>query len=239
MGRDAILAGVAILAALVFSRKAHAAVPAPPPASVDPDPYMPPAADPEPSGVDWWPWLPALDPPPLIPIPEVMTEFDRSLSAFIGMIHRAEHDADRVASGMHYHTTFGNGYFWDMSDHPGNTGEFQGVTLPDEWCRRAGFPPGCKSYAAGAPQITRDTWRRLVRRYGRADLPDFSRASQDRATVLLLHESGAYAALEAGDWQRAVELASPIWASLAFSRSGQPQRTLAQLREYYERELNA
>ena len=125
-----------------------------------------------------------------------------------------------------YRTTYGYGHkIKSFSNHPALTGEWQGVRLKGEFCRKAGFKPGCRSTAAGAFQITKSTWQRLQKKFSHL-LPDFSPPSQDRAACILLLECGALALLEKGEILPAIEKASRLWASLPGSSSGQPQRKM-------------
>ena len=147
------------------------------------------------------------------------------VSAFLYMLRCCEHNALDVASGRCYNVVFGGGTFSDMSDHPYETGEWKGKTLPPATCVAAGIPSGiCKSTAAGAYQITYPTWRDLKARLG---LTDFSQASQDAAAAELLRQTGAIDALSSGDVAGAIADAGKKWASLPGAIGGQGQRTLA------------
>lgn len=165
---------------------------------------------------------PAPPPPPLPPPVETM---DQRLSAFLYAIRMSEHLPVNVVSGRDYTTFYGGRQFTNLSDHPVATGELQGVPLPAEWCRRAGFPGGvCVSTAAGAYQITLPTWREF--RSKGEFLPDFSPRSQDAAAARILASLGALPLIERGDIPGAVQLAGRRWASLPGSTSGQPQKSM-------------
>ena len=164
-----------------------------------------------------------LQPPPMPPAePVLQSPFD-SLGAFLYMIRHTEHTRAKADSGAAYQTYFGNTQFYDLSDHPVNTGEKKPVRLSDAMCRAAGFSPGCVSTAAGAYQFIKPTWNHV--RAGGAwgsRLPDFSPASQDEAARRALLESGALTLIEAGDIRGAIAKASKLWASLPGSIAGQP-----------------
>lgn len=160
------------------------------------------------------------------------SDLDTKTASFLHMIRRAEHSANDVATSRDYTTLYKGGQFSDMSDHPGITGEFEGFLLPDEWCIKAGLNPPCRSFAAGAYQFNKQTWRDVRDQNPR--LPDFSPASQDEGARRLLVSLGVVAALDRGDFQDALRRASARWASLPGSRSGQGQRTLAQVASWYQ-----
>ncbi len=151
---------------------------------------------------------------------------DPQVRAFLFAIRSSEHYPYRVATGEDYRTFYGNTLFADLSDHPVITGEKQGVRLPEAMCRAAGIASGrCVSTAAGAYQFTRPTWNRLRAKSPR--LVDFSPRAQDIAAARLLEEIGAVRALRAGDVHGAVALASRQWASLPGSTAEQGGKSLA------------
>lgn len=172
----------------------------------------------------------------------IETPADR-LGAFLYMIGSAEVSPSAMQSGLAYQTFYGGSRFYDLSDHPVLTGEKQGIRLPDEWCRRAGFGPGCVSTAAGAYQITLSTWgtatRPGVRDAGAwgPRLPDFSPASQDEAARRILILCGALPLIEDGDFQGALSRASVRWASLPGSTAGQGGKSFADVFAYYSAAL--
>lgn len=225
-----ILAGAGVLALLFFGRRANAAEPF----ELSPvvDVYIPGEVPSwfQPGWDDWAPEYPPtgvdLDTP------------ENRLRAFLYMIRGAEHTRDDALSNRAYQTFYGGARFANMSDHPVITGERRGVRLPDNFCRAAGFNPGCVSTAAGAYQIIRPTWER-VRRAGSwgPRLPDFTAASQDEAARRLLLECGALKNVYAGDFAPAVAKASRVWASLPGSTAGQGGRSFAQVQSYYDEGL--
>lgn len=163
----------------------------------------------------------------------IETSADR-LGAFLYMIGAAEVSPSAMQSGLAYQTFYGGSRFYDLRDHPAATGEKKGVRLPDEWCRRAGFGPGCVSTAAGAYQITLTTWRdvRKAGSWGPA-LPDFSPASQDEAARRILILCGAWPLIETGDFEGALARAATRWASLPGSTAGQGGKTFADVYAFY------
>jgi len=166
-----------------------------------------------------------------------VNEFQVSAGAVGAMLHlikTAEHSA-ATSDADKYQTFFGGARFFDMRDHPVETGEMAGVRLSDAMCRDAGFSPGCVSTAAGAYQIIRPTWNRIraAGRYG-PRLQDFSPASQDEAAIRLLKESGAYDLLLIGDIDSAILRAGRLWASLPGSTANQNPRSLAVARSIFQ-----
>lgn len=149
----------------------------------------------------------------------------KRLRAFLYAIRSAEHDERDVQNEIDYFTFYGRSRFSGTADHPVLTGEMKGVKLPDRFCAAAGFAVGCVSTAAGAYQFNVPTWNE-IRSYNGPRLADFSPASQDEAARRLLVKIGAAPAVLAGDWEHAIGLAAPRWASLPGSRAGQGGRDL-------------
>jgi len=151
---------------------------------------------------------------------------EQNVKAFLYMIQSSEHVYPRdVVSGAAYSTFYGGSRFYDLSDHPVNTGEKKGVRLPDAMCKASGFSPGCVSTGAGAYGFIKPTWDRI--RAISPRLPDFSPASQDEAAVRLLDQIGALRLIEAGDIAAAVAKSSKTWASLPGSKAQQNPRQIA------------
>lgn len=117
-----------------------------------------------------------------------------------------------------YQTIFGYRFFTSFADHPR---------------QRIPFGSGYTT-AAGAFQFIEGTWDDMAAKYS---LPDFSPASQDAAAVGLLIRRGALDAIRVGDLDRALDLTNEEWASLPGSPYGQPTRTMAQVREQWQRAL--
>lgn len=170
-----------------------------------------------------------------IPDPVVSYTEDEDMQALLYAIRRAEHFPGRVATGEDYRTFYGNTLFDSFADHPVLTGEKVGIRLPDEWCRAAGYGPGCVSTAAGAYQITVPTWRRI--RVREPYLLDFSPASQDEAAMRLIRERGADRLIRAGRIADAFYALAPVWASLPRSTSNQPQKSIDAMLAYYSEGL--
>lgn len=154
--------------------------------------------------------------------------YDANVRAFLKMIRYAE--GTDGAEG--YHVTYGyQHYISSMADHPSVTGEWNGKQLPDAVCVAAGQEPGCKSTAAGAYQFTKPTWLECK---AALDLPDFTPMSQDRAAIFLIQRRGALDLVKAGKFEEAVMKVNREWASLPGSPYGQPVKTMAQVKNYYQ-----
>lgn len=152
----------------------------------------------------------------------------RNVSAFLEAIARAEGTAQRPDP---YRVCYGYRHtIISLAEHPAVSGEWKGEKLPDDMCRAAGFGPGCVSTAAGKYQIIRPTWQALKTRL---KLPDFGPASQDRAAVQLLKDSGALFAIEKGQFSFAIAAARKTWASLPGAGYAQPERSLSFLQSAY------
>ena len=138
-------------------------------------------------------------------------------AAFLDVISHAE-GTDRATEP--YRTCFGFSHvIIDLSDHPTVTGEWMGASYA-----------GGLSTAAGRYQINRPSWleyRTLLK------LPDFSPASQDAWCLRKLSGIGALPLIEAGLIDQAIALCSRTWASLPGSPSGQPEKKLADLLDFY------
>lgn len=238
---NALALVVAALAALLFwpreSQASFSPSPTPsPPLDPLPDPGTGSSPDDSEYSADWP--VPDLLPPDggLFPIPDIVItdEGDDMLrmNALLYAIRRAEHSANDVAAGLEYFTFYGQTYFSNTADHPVLTGEKAGIRLPDKYCLAAGLQPGCVSTAAGAYQINLPTWQRV--RVKGPRLNDFSPASQDEAAIRLIKEKRADLLINAGRVQEAFFALSPIWASLPYSNSGQPKRTLPEMMAFYD-----
>lgn len=152
-----------------------------------------------------------------------------NVRAFLSAIAHAEGtskaaDSYRVCYG-YKHTIF------NLTDHPAVTGEWKGERLSDAMCKAAGYGAGCVSTAAGRYQIKKATWLECKRALR---LPDFSKASQDKAAVYLITRRGALDDIEAGNVERAVQLCAKEWASLPGAGYGQPVKTMAAIVAAYK-----
>lgn len=78
--------------------------------------------------------------------------------------------------------------------------------------------------AAGAYQIIVPTYDRLATKLR---VTGFTPTIQDMMATELIAEAKAMAFVKGGDVQQAVDLCSPIWASLPASTYPQPKRTMA------------
>lgn len=119
-----------------------------------------------------------------------------------------------------YDVIVGGKLFTDYSKHPNIL-----VTLPRY---------GIKSTAAGRYQFLYRTWMAIVKNYGFKGR--FIPEAQDLACIKLLTECRAIKKIEAGKIKEAIQLASPIWASLPGAGYGQHEHKLAQLLEVYAEE---
>ncbi len=192
-----------------------------------------PAASPAGTTVEQWTWLNQAETDqkgasmnPTTPDPQ------RNVRAFLQAIKQAEGTANQADP---YRVCYAYSHtIVSLREHPAITGEWKGSRLTDEQCRGAGFGPGCVSTAAGAYQIIRPSWERVRDRLG---LADFGPASQDRAAIELLRESGALYRIEQGDLQGAVAAARRTWASLpGAGYAGQGMRSMDYVQTAY---LNA
>lgn len=148
---------------------------------------------------------------------------NQNLAAFFSMVSHSE-GTDQVADPYRCCFEFKHTII-DLSQHP----------YPNEW---KGEPidflgpayKGLISTAAGKYQITKHTWEALQ---GALNLPDFGPASQDAAATLLIKQKGALDAVNGGRFADAIALCHGVWASLPGSTSGQPQKSLASLVQFY------
>ena len=148
-----------------------------------------------------------------------------NVNAFLYMIRSCEHRFPTdVVNDDCYEIFYGGTRFADLSDHPVITGELAPVPLPDHMCKAAGLKSPCYSTAAGAYQFIRPTWARLRNKLG---LDDFGFASQDRAALELLDESGVLSLIEEGEIESAIRKASKIWASLPGNAYQQNPKAMA------------
>jgi muramidase (phage lysozyme) len=195
MNRTA-LAALVLAAVLFWPRRASAETD---PATNDTAPIQPQAAD---------------NPDAVILQNEVIQPMTLpvDVNAFLYMIRSCEHRFPTdVVDDDCYEIFYGGTRFADLSDHPVITGELAPVPLPDAMCRAAGLKSPCYSTAAGAYQFIRPTWTRLR---NKLNLDDFGFASQDRAALELLDESGILSLIEEGQIESAIRKSSKIWASL-------------------------
>lgn len=135
--------------------------------------------------------------------------------AFLAVIRAGEGTADELG----YRRMFGGDLFDNgFKDHP--------RILNTRWTKNGPLA----STAAGAYQFLSRTWDELVSKYG---FEDFSPANQDQGAVGRIIFRDAIGEVIGGDFNAAVRKCSPEWASLPYSKYGQPKRTLAQALEVY------
>ena len=145
--------------------------------------------------------------------------------AFLDLIEFSEGTGRNPHTGEEldpYRTCYGYSHvIASFVEHPAITGEWHGVQLPDEMCRKAKLPPGCKSTAAGRYQLIKPTW---IGCRNRLRLRDFEPESQDRAALYLIANRGALEDVHAGRIKTAIVKCSAEWASLPGNWADQPQR---------------
>lgn len=143
---------------------------------------------------------------------------EQNLLAFLAMIRKFE-------TNDNYNIVYGGQSFNDFSRHPA-------IRVP---INIPGYE-GKYSTAAGAYQFLLGTWNALAERL---QLTDFTPASQDAAAVALLSEIGAMPAIQRGDFDEALRLASTKWASLPYSAAKQNPKSLAAANEFLTRYLDS
>lgn len=137
---------------------------------------------------------------------------DPNVRAFLDMIGADE-------SHGRYDILFGGGTFSDFSTHPNVHVPFTDPRTGEQ----------TYSTAAGKYQILYRTWKALTLIPGAPQ--DFGPAAQDWFAVQLLKARGALAPLMDGDFDTALQKASPEWASLPYATYGQPTKS-------YQKALN-
>lgn len=127
-----------------------------------------------------------------------------------------------------YHRFFDNGFV----DHPRQPEQFTTRSGARLWSSAAGaFQFMAISPIPGTTSRTRvDTWDRLK---AKLHLSDFTPASQDAAALELIAECGALNDVDAGRFDQALAKMRSTWASLPGAGYGQPERTLASLRQVF------
>ena len=169
--------------------------------------------------------------------PELMTTDPIALKnrlAFLATIRAAE-GTDKVDDPY----TTGYGYAdlsgYGLDTHPAMNG-WPGVKLPDPYCKAAALSPGCVSTAAGAYQITKPTYLRLM---ARLKTTDFSPMTQDEMALELAREKGALSEIDNGNIVAAVAHLASVWASLPGSAAGQGTRTVAFIQDAFDTAVTA
>lgn len=137
-------------------------------------------------------------------------ESNPNIQAFLKTIRYAE-----GTSGVDgYRKLYGGKLFNDFSKHPN-------IAIT------AG---GWTSTAAGAYQFLFKTWKRISLKLG---LTDFSPESQDRGAIELIREKNALNDVVNGDFETAINKIRKIWASMPGAGYGQPEKSLATLKQKY------
>lgn len=115
-----------------------------------------------------------------------------------------------------YETIVGYTYFTG-NQHPG--------TLDPQLYKKTGL----NSDASGRYQYLSTTWETL-------GMPDFSPKNQDRGTIKYLDRLGATAAVNSGNIDQFLRIASSSagWASFPYSNAGQGGKTIAEATQAYE-----
>ena len=118
-----------------------------------------------------------------------------------------------------YYTYFGGSRLSSLAKHPGKA-----ITIGNY-----------TSSASGAFQFLTSTWNGLAAKLG---LSDFSENSQNAAFVELLRENNALDAILQGDFDSAIYQVRRIWASLPGAGYGQGEKSLSQVRGWFNDALN-
>ncbi|MDC0831476.1 Phage lysin [Geitlerinema sp. FC II] len=139
---------------------------------------------------------------------------------------RALLDTIAFAEGTHdalgYQTIFTFDEFSNFNDHPRRVrcAKYYGQHLCSD--------------AAGRYQMLSSTYDSVVEATG---LSDFSPISQDLAAVELIRRRGGLEKIENGDFYGAMRAIKTEWASLPGSGHGQPEVSLEELKQVYQRRL--
>lgn len=141
------------------------------------------------------------------------------LSAFLATIRWAETGTSEVES---YHKLVFNGTFNNFSTHP-----------LKKQCAPINGKNVC-STAAGAYQTLDKSWYDLQ---PKLNLKDFSPASQDKMAIEYIRRNNALSDVEAGKFDTAICKVGRVWASLPCNNYAQPQKSLAELRSVYQKNL--
>ena len=141
----------------------------------------------------------------------------QNVLAFLDMIAHAE-GVERFSDHHGYDVMVGGERFTSYSDHPRKM-----VWLPKY---------RIKSTAAGRYQFLWKTWNSLRLKL---KLPDFGPASQDRAAIELLRETGALADIKKGWISSAIRKSRKTWASLPDAGYGQRELPLETLLAVYQK----
>ncbi|MDM9580476.1 lysozyme [Nostoc sp. GT001] len=141
------------------------------------------------------------------------------LSAFLATIRWAETGTSDTES---YRKLVFNGTFNNFSTHP-----------LKKQCAPINGKNVC-STAAGAYQMLDKSWYDLQ---PKLNLKDFSPASQDKMAIEYIRRNNALSDVEAGRFDTAICKVGRVWASLICNSYNQNPKSLAQLRIYYQQQL--
>ncbi|MEH1928104.1 glycoside hydrolase family 24 protein [Nostoc sp.] len=141
------------------------------------------------------------------------------LSAFLATIRWAETGTSEPES---YRKLVFNGTFNNFSTHP-----------LKKQCAPINGKNVC-STAAGAYQMLDKSWYDIQ---PKLNLKDFSPASQDKMAIEYIRRNNALSDIEAGRFDTAICKVGRVWASLPCNNYAQPQKSLAELRSVYQKNL--
>lgn len=141
-----------------------------------------------------------------------------NVAAFLDMIAFSEgtDNGRQPTKDRGYDVVVGGQLFASYSDHPRKL-----VPLPKL---------KISSTAAGRYQLLSRYFDAYRKQLG---LADFSPAAQDKIAIQQIRERRALAAIEAGDFARAVDLVKNIWASLPGAGYGQHEHNLERLADVF------
>jgi len=166
-------------------------------------------------------------PPSTDPITDPVSSVS-NMDAFLATIRYAEGTYNQADP---YRVTYGYEHtISDLSNHPSVTGEWLGKVLSDAYCLAVGFSPGCRSTAAGAYQILKNTWLGFK---NNNPIYQFDSNGQNAAAIYLITQRGAYNDVINGSFEIAIGKCALEWASLPGNPYGQPMRTMTELSNYY------
>jgi len=143
-----------------------------------------------------------------------------NVAAFLDMIAFSEgtDNGRQPTKDRGYDVVVGGQLFASYADHPRKL-----VPLPKL---------KINSTAAGRYQLLSKYFDAYRKQLG---LADFSPAAQDKIAIQQIRERRALAAIEAGDFVKAVSLVKNIWASLPGAGYGQHEHKLVDLAAVYQR----
>ncbi|MEH2002344.1 MAG: lysozyme [Nostoc sp.] len=141
------------------------------------------------------------------------------LSAFLATIRWAETGTSESES---YRKLVFNGTFNNFYTHP-----------LKKQCAPINGKKVC-STAAGAYQMLDKSWYDIQ---PKLNLKDFSPASQHKMAIEYIRRNNALSDVEAGKFDTAICKVGRVWASLPCNNYAQPQKSLAELRSVYQKNL--